>query len=78
MGLATLFPGRGLTRSWSNAGNAATGYNGSDVAVSQRPHLRRDGGGTLDEYANGYTTRFFDLISGSLVITAGRRIDGWA
>ncbi len=57
----------GVTRSWTNAANVASGINGSGMVVTQLPHLRNDGGGTLAEVANGTTTRYFDTVGGSYV-----------
>ncbi len=57
----------GVTRSWTNAASTALGINGTGMVVTQLPHLRNDGGGTLAEVANGTTTRYFDTVSGSYV-----------
>jgi YD repeat-containing protein len=50
----------GLTRSWTNGANYASGVNGSGMVVTELPHLRQDTGGTLDAIANGSTIRYFD------------------
>lgn len=50
----------GVTRGWTNEANMANGFSGSGMLITQLPHLRQDGGGTITEVANGFNLRYFD------------------
>jgi RHS repeat-associated protein len=54
----------GVTRTWTNLTNTATGFSGSGMLIDQLPHLRQDPNGTLTEVANGFNVRYFDQSGG--------------